>query len=305
MLRARVTAVLFAVLALAGIVAAARSPRADAQPSAIRTSGGMVANSKNGSAILSGSLGPGDSLSGTVTIGNVGNSAGDFTLSMSHLRDSPGPGGGSFAGRLVLSVDDVTNPAAPVRVYAGALGALPSTDLGSFDRLAARTYLFTVSWPDGGAADSSYAGSTLSVQFDWSGGEASEGAAPPSSDGSAPPPSDRLSPPKLRFSVARKQRVLRHHRLSARATCDQPCRITVTAKLSLKGVRKAVKLRRMQRSLKPGRATLLKIKLPKAVLRKIRTALRSDGKPTVKLTATAVGTGGRAAPVLRSVRLTG
>jgi hypothetical protein len=310
MLRARVTAVVFAVLALAAIVAAARSPRAEAQPSTIRTSGGMVSNSKNGSAILSGNLGPGDSLSGTVTIGNIGNEAGVFTLSASHLLDSPGPGGGSFAGRLLLTVDDVTNPAAPVRVYLGPLGALPSTALGSFDRFATRTYLFTVSWPDGGAADSAFTGSALSVEFDWStgdgGGGGDQSSPPPSTgDGGGGPPSDRQSPPNLRFSTAKKQRVLRHHWLAAKANCDQACRLTVTAKLSVKGVRRAVKLHPMRRTLTAGHATRLKIKLPKAVLRKVRSALRAHRKTVVTLTVTAAGGAGRAAPVRRSVRLVG
>jgi hypothetical protein len=310
MVRARVTAIVFAVLALAGIVAAARSPRAEAKPGTVRTSGGMVSNSKNGSAILTGAIGPGDSLSGTVTIGNIGNNAGDFTLSMSHLVDSPGPGGGSFASRLLLTVDDITSPTAPVRVYAGALGALPSTALGSFDRGAARTYLFTVSFPDGGPTDAQFAGSRLSAQFDWSTVDGSTGdgdpSVPPSGGGGGSgPPSDRQAPPKLRFSAAKKQRVIKHRRLTAKAKCDQACRITVSAKLWMKHVRKAVKLHTMHKTLKAGRNTKLRIKLPKAVLRKIKAGLHAHRRPVVKLTVTAVGSGGRAKPVHRNVRITG
>ncbi|HEY2604330.1 MAG TPA: hypothetical protein VGI67_22415 [Thermoleophilaceae bacterium] len=314
MLRARVTAIAAAVLALAALVAATHSSRADAQAAVMHTSGALAANSKNGSAILSGQFGPGDSLSGTVAISNIGSAADDFTLSMSSMVDTPGAGGGSFASGLVLAVDDVTDPLAPVSVYNGSFGAFNPLNLGSFGIGVARVYRVTVSWPDGGAADAAYAGSALSVQFDWSTGELSGGSGGGSGgDGQGnpppvttpPPPSPRLFGPKLSFSVAKKQKVLKHKKLAAKARCDQACRLTVTAKLSVKGVRKAVKLRKMQSSLSAGKATKLQIKLPQAILRKVTSGLRKHKKPTIKLTVIAVGVAGKSKPMSRTVRLTG
>ena len=68
-MRARATALASALLALLSVVAAVRSHNAQAEPAAVRASGDVqVANSRNGSAILSGALAPGDSIAGTVPI---------------------------------------------------------------------------------------------------------------------------------------------------------------------------------------------------------------------------------------------
>jgi hypothetical protein len=61
----------------------------------------------------------------------------------------------------------------------------------------------------------------------------------------------------------------------------------------------------MRRTLTAGTATPLRIKLPKAVLLKVRSALGAHRKTIVKLTVTAAGGAGRAAPLRRSVRVVG
>src|ERR671930_262739 len=123
-MRARATAVAAALLALAALVAAARSQRAHAEVAALGSSGDVqVANSKNGTAILGGVLAPGGAVTGTVTIANIGSAAGDFTLSLSHVIDTPGAGGGRLSRQLELAVDDLTPAAGPAPVYRGGLGS--------------------------------------------------------------------------------------------------------------------------------------------------------------------------------------
>lgn len=314
MLRARMTALVAAVLAVAAIVAATHSPSARAQAAAIRAGGSVqVANSKNGGAILSGPLGPGDSLTGDVTIGNIGWAPGDFVLSTSGLLDTPSQTGGLFSSRLLLTVDDVTNPAAPVAVYSGLLASLPRTALGTFAVGESRTYRLTVSFPDGGAADAQLIGSKLNVTFVWLAGSTTP-TGPPKGTGTGTgpvttdpvnPPHDRLSPPRLSVRAAKGQRVLKRHGLLIRARCDQACTLQLRARLSMSGASRAVRLRRARWALAPGKTTRLRLRLPAAELHKLRVALARHHHPLLKLQATATGTGGKAKSVKRSVRVIG
>jgi hypothetical protein len=298
-MRARATALLTALLTLAAVVMAAHSPRAEAQAAALRTTGqATVSNSKNGTAILSGRVGPGDSLSGTVTIGNVGSASGDLSLALSHMVDFGAP----LSNRLRLAVDDVTNGPA-VDLYDGPLGSLSPTALGNFGPGASRTYRFTVSWIDGGAADAAYASSSVSVQFDWTAtsGDNSGTTTTPPPDTKAP----RLTPPQLSLRASKKQRVLKRRFIVARARCDQACTVSVGARLGMRHLRGAVKLRTAHRTLPAGVEMPLKIKLPEAVIRSLRGAVRHRRSPMFELTATAVSSNGASAPVKRNVRVIG
>jgi hypothetical protein len=302
-LRARITVLATGLLALVAVIAAARSPQAEAQPSTIRAAGSaIVDNTKQGTAILAGRLGPGDSLTGAVTIGNIGSGAGDFTLSLSHLVDTPAATAAALSGRLQLAVDDVTRPSTPVKVYRGTIGALPPTALGTFASGATRTYRLTVTWLDGGAADAAYAGSAMSAEFDWSTASSDEeGTAPP------PPPTGvrpRLDPPRLLLRATKKQRVVKRRGAIVHASCDEACTLTVRAKISLRRSHRAMRLRTATRHLAAGRDTKLKLKLPKALLRRLRAALRAHRQPVLKITGTATsadGLGGQ--PITRNVRV--
>jgi hypothetical protein len=302
MVRARVTVVLAGLLALAAVVAAAHSPGADARPATLRAAGSaVVGNTKEGSAILAGRLGPGDSVSGAVTIGNIGSSAGDFTLSLSHLVDSPSSSSDLLSARLELAVDDVTNPAAPVSVYRGRIGALPATALGTFMPGTSRTYRLTVTWVDGGASDAAYAGTAMSAEFDWSTGASGDGATTPPPTGVAP----RLEPPHLVLRAAKRQRVVKRRAAFMHARCDQACTVRVTARIVLRHSHRAMKLRPATRQLVAGLDTKLTLKLPKAVLRRLRAALRAHRHPVLTVTAKAVAASGGGQPVTRKVRVVG
>ena len=144
-----------------------------ANPANTFTAGTLThSNSKQGAAILTAqNMIPGDIKTGTVTITNTGDVAGTFTLSQSNITRTPGPNGGDLAARLDLKIEDTTG--SPQTVYTGKLDALTPQNLGQFAAGAARTYTFTVTFPDGGTpasattGDNAYKQSAASVQFDW------------------------------------------------------------------------------------------------------------------------------------------
>jgi len=300
-MRARATALAAAALALFSIVAAARSHSAQAEPAAVRASGDVqVANSRNGSAILSGALGPGDSLSGTVTISNIGAAAGDFTLQLSHLTDTPGPGGGFFSRQLDLDIEDVTTPA-PLPVFHGKLNSLGPTSLGTFAAGAAHTYRFTVTWAPSGI-DSSMYGSSMSVEFDWLAGDVA--GTPPVPQPSAPPP-PVLTPPRLSVSTAATQKVLKRGNVQTGATCDQACTIVATGSMSLPGAAKRYKLVTARGSLPAAGKATLKLKLPRGLRKPLRSALKAHRKVVAPITVSATGASGATSRVQRKIRITG
>lgn len=137
-------------------------------------SGGVLthSNSKDGSAILTATkMKPGQSVNGNVIITNTGDIPGTFSLNKSALSDTPGANGGALSGKLDLLIEDITG--APTTVYSGKLDVMGNQALGSFAVSEARTYKFTVTFPDGGApgsdttGDNAYQGSSMSVQYDW------------------------------------------------------------------------------------------------------------------------------------------
>ena len=159
------------VVAAALVLLAATSRPAAAEIELTAGGGGAltISNSKEASAILSlAGMRPGESVQGTVTIGNTGTVAGDLSLSTSNLVDLPGAGGGALSGELDLVVADVTDAASPVTVYTGKVAALTPAALGTLAAGDSRTYEFRVLFPDAGpGAENAYQGSSMSVQFDW------------------------------------------------------------------------------------------------------------------------------------------
>lgn len=146
-----------------------------ANPSNTLTAGNLAqVNSRDGSAILSVSaMKPGDTSNGTVTITNSGDVPGAFSLSKASLGDTPGANGGVLSGKLHVLVEDVTDPASPAPVYSGKVDAMGTQGLGTLAAGAARTYRFTVSFPDGGipatdtTGDNAFKGSSMTVRYDW------------------------------------------------------------------------------------------------------------------------------------------
>jgi spore coat-associated protein N len=306
--RARATALASAALSVFTIVAAARPQDPKAQAAAVQASGDVqVANSRNGSAILSGALGPGDSLTGTVTISNIGSAPGNFTLGLSGLTDTPGPAGGFFSRELDLSVVDVSVPAAPVAVFSGRLNSLNPTDLGSFAPGAAHTYRFVVSWA-AGASDVTMYGSSMTVQFNWSAGDASSAPLPAPPGASTPPSSaapPSIAPPRLSVRTAGTQQVLRRGGVRASAGCAQACTIVATGYVTVPGAARTYKLVPARRSLKAAEKATFQLRLPRTARKPLRSALRARRKVFAPVVIAATGSAGKGTRVQRKIRVSG
>ncbi len=169
-------ALLVALLAVGAVVGSGASfTSKSANPSNTFSAGSLAqSNSKEGAAVLTAAtMVPGTSANGTVVIKNTGDVAGTFTLSKTSLVDTPGANGGQLSNVLDLKVEDVTKEASPVTVYSGKVGAMGAQSLGKFNAAEARTYKFTITFPDGGTpasattGDNAYKGSSMSVGYQW------------------------------------------------------------------------------------------------------------------------------------------
>jgi hypothetical protein len=165
------------VLALAAIGLAVAAPGSGAAPRAeLSAASGAVriANSRAGQALFSaGGARPGETSSGTVTIGNDGDVPGRFALARTGLSESAGAHGGLLSQQLRVVVLDVTDPSDPELVFdeeADKLGNLP---LGIFEPGEERTYRVQATLPDGGlpasatVGDNRFQGATLSLGLQW------------------------------------------------------------------------------------------------------------------------------------------
>lgn len=124
-------------------------------------------NTKDGAAIFSATdLVPGDTSSGTVTISNVGDVSGDFTLRASKLTDTSGPSGTPGQDLSKVLQLTIAEPSTGATVYDGTIAGFTSEDLGTWAKSATHTYRFTVLFPS--TAGDEYQGAGTSVDFDWS-----------------------------------------------------------------------------------------------------------------------------------------
>jgi hypothetical protein len=162
-----------AVWALAGglLFVAVSQGEPAAHPTAMYSAGGLsIFNSKSGGAIFSsGPLVPGESTTGTVTIGNTGRGSGQFFLSTTSLSETAGSGGGLLSQRLALVVTDVSDPAHPVSVYQGLLSQMQDVRVGTLRAGELRDYRFVVTFldPGGALADAAYSNARLRATFSW------------------------------------------------------------------------------------------------------------------------------------------
>ena len=163
----RIVATLVIVLLTAGILAGVVVQWSAASPAGIFSADPMAVAGGKTSALDARGMAPGQTVSGGFVISNDGGAAGRFTLGTGSLVDEPGADGGSLAQALQLVVTDVTDRTAPRDVYRGAVAGLHGLDLGTLAAGAVRAYRFTVSLSREQATGSTFAGSSLSVAFDW------------------------------------------------------------------------------------------------------------------------------------------
>ena len=134
-----------------------------ANPGNTTTSGIMSQeNSREGEAILTvENLLPGETGAGSVTISNVGDAAGDFTLTGSNLVNEPATP--AFSDVLTLVVTD-----GDAEVFNGPLTELVSggaVDLGTWAAGDQHTYTFTVTFAT--SAGNEYQDARTTVDFTW------------------------------------------------------------------------------------------------------------------------------------------
>jgi len=163
-------AVLALVLALAAAALAQTQPRlAENQPlelGAAATGAMRIADSRGEGAILRArALPPGGSVTGTLTIENLG-APGRLEFSRRQLVEAPGFSGASLAGALRLSVRELAVGAQPL-VYRGLLTAMPTLRLGLLPAGAERRYRFVARLPEPGFVDNSLMGSRLRFDYRW------------------------------------------------------------------------------------------------------------------------------------------
>ena len=292
---ARVALALAASACLAFAVhAPAATPRAQLKMAAGTLS---MSNSKSGSAILSASeMSPGDVATGTVTIGNTGTAAGDFSLSSFDVTDVPGRGGGLLSTALAVTILDVTDPAAVRSVYTGSLGAMTPRTLGTFAPGSEHTYSFSVGLATGSRVDS-VQGGAVTVGYRWSAVEAPDGPAPPPTTSTTPttappptpPPTDTtptttppgLAPFKLTHTGPRRGSARKRRGPAVTAGCSRVC--SMRAAVKVRGARRKVALKVRSKSMAraAGRATRFEVLLPKRSVRTIRRALARHRRLTI------------------------
>ncbi len=146
-LLAGIAAIAIVLGTLAG-AALARERPAQIERVAAATGALSLSNSREGAAIFSAAgMLPGQSITGTVTLGNTGEQAGRLMLSRTALNETPGLGGGKLSDVLAVRVDDVTS-GTPREVVTGKLAGLYTILLHDLPGGVSRTYRFTVTKPE-------------------------------------------------------------------------------------------------------------------------------------------------------------
>lgn len=104
---------------------------------------------------------PGESRSGTISIGNEGNVTGAVSLNMTGLT------GTALAAVIDFKLDDVTG-GLTTQKWSGRLGAFPGVSLGDFAVNEKHEYRFTLSWPSA-SNEAALQGASTTLTFQWSG----------------------------------------------------------------------------------------------------------------------------------------
>lgn len=164
--RGRIAATVVILIVTAAVLGGVCTQWPDAASCSRVFSDAMAVPSGSASPIELDGLAPGGFADGRMTVSNHGDGPGRFTLLARVAATTAGRGGVALADVLRLEVVDVTDPAAPVRVFRGRLTELRA-DLGTFAAHSSRRYEYRVALPSAAASPDALAGSSLSVAFDW------------------------------------------------------------------------------------------------------------------------------------------
>lgn len=318
MKRADVLALGAALLAvLATVAGSALARERPARIERLAAADGVLALSNSlgdGAIVTAYGLLPGQSASGTITLGNTGEVAGTLALRRTRMHDLPGPNGGRLSDAITLLIEDVSG-ATPREVLYGEVGGLERMALETLPAGVRRTYRFTVGFPDSGpqGADNAYIGSELRMDYEWraepvpAGTPGSTGTtpAPPAADGSAAPLP--LAPasgaPRITIRLPH-QRVMHTDAVRLFARCDVRCRVrfsgrAVTAPRGLRARRVVLMRKRLFRGERRPRALpvtaerAVRLQLTRRGRRTLRRTLDTRGRVAVVITASVRGANGR------------
>jgi hypothetical protein len=279
--------------------------------------GPLIGSSLPGAAILTTQdLAPGRARVGEITVTNVGDESGDFSLGATGLADVGGP----LSGQLDLYVEDVTSGASPSTVYSGKLSGLSGVGLGSIAQGAAHRYRFTVSLPS--TVDDAFQGATSTVTFVWTatgadivsppggdgngsgtgsggGGGAGTSTGPaPATTAEAPPVAKvagKVVPPNATLNVRARQKA-KKGLVAATITCQAACRVTLSGTITV--AHEKLETKASRRTLRKAGRVRMKVRLPAQA----RAALAAGDPLTVRLTMKAA-VGSRVVTVNRTVRI--
>ncbi len=273
--------------------------------------GPLLGSTRPGAAILTAQgLAPGRARVGEITVSNVGDESGEFSVAATGLADVGAP----LSSQLDLYVEDVTHGASPRTVYAGKLSGISSVDLGAIAQGSARDYRFTISLPAG--VDDSFQGATSTVTFLWTatgadivtppaggtdGGSGTAGgtAATPAPAKTAEAPvakvAGKVVHPRASLNVRASQKA-KNGLVAATVTCQAACRVTLSATATVGGEK--LKLKSARQTLRKAGRARMKMRLPA----KARLALAAKRPVTVRLTMKAT-VDSRVVTVRRTVRI--
>jgi hypothetical protein len=307
-LRTLIPAAAALVLMLVAIVAATAGARPHPAELGRMAAAGAVtlaADDASTAVIHAAALRPGQSVSGTVALANVGDTAGRLTLLRTRLADIPGRFGGALSRALVLTVQQIGGGA-----WTGPLAGPDQLDLGVLAAGEGRTYRLTLTFPDTGplGRDNAFQGSSVTIDWAW----ATEAITPAPTPTSTPAPTATPAPavttpaiprgaPRLDLRIPH-QRVLATRGITMYGSCDRACRITFRASIRTSPKARAssralmrgrvFRSRGVDRRLPAGGERKIALKLTPRAVHTLKRALHYRGRVAVVISARVRGSGG-------------
>ena len=241
------------LLALTGVASA--GPR-EAELGRLEADGPLTLSAtRDGVALLHGErLLPGGSVTGIITLTNLGDKAGTLDLTIDDVLDTPGAFGGRLSDVMRLRLEDLTSGRAPIET---ALTRSAPLGLGTVPGGQGRTYRVTALFPDSGRpagpalGDNLLKGSRIELALRWQMSAidptptptptptATPGKPKPTPSKPVPPPAVTPAPgptptpvrPALVHLRLPAQRVIKPRKLAVYAKCDVKCKLRFNAKI--------------------------------------------------------------------------
>lgn len=326
-MRRRPGAVVSAVALLLALTGVASAGSRDAELGRLSADGPVTLSAtRDGVALLHGErLLPGDSVTGTITLTNLGEEPGALALTIDDVLDTPGAFGGRLSSVMRLRLEDLTSGRAPVET---ALARTTPLELGTVAGGQSRTYRVTALFPDSGRpagpalGDNLLKGSRIEMALRW---QLSDAAGPtptptptptkpkPKPTKPAPPaappavtPAPGPTPTPVRPALVHlrvpAQRVIKPRKLAVYAMCEVKCKLRFSAKIdnapkpaakgkkakkrkTLMSKRVIKKAKRWFKAKRVGRERRFWLKLTPKALRRLKRQLHVKGRVGITVTA--------------------